>query len=68
MPKSRFTDQIESYCNSFGSTFLGRIPFDNIVTEAMVNGKAVVEHSENGGVSEEIRRIWTQVDAIARRM
>ena len=65
---TQFTDQIENYCNSVGSTFLGRIPFDNIVTEAMVNGKAVVEYSENGGVSEEIRRIWTQVNTIARRM
>ena len=63
-----FTDQIRSYCDSVSSTFLGHIPFDTIVTEAMVNGKAVVEYSRNGGVSEEIRRIWTQVDAIARQM
>ena len=63
-----FTDQIKSYCDSVSSTFLGQIPFDTIVIKAMVNGKAVVEYSENGGVSEEIRRIWTQVDAIARQM
>ena len=63
----RFTDQIEDYCNSIGSTFLGRIPFDTIVTEAMVDGKAVVEYSENSEVSEEIKRIWSQIDAIARQ-
>ncbi len=63
-----FTDQIESYCDSVDSIFLGRIPFDTIVTEAMVNGKAVVEYSKNGGVSAEIRRIWTRVDAIAKQM
>ena len=63
-----FTDQIENYCNSVGSAFLGRIPFDIIVTKAMVNGKAVVEYSKNGGVSEEIGRIWAQVVAIARQV
>jgi len=65
---AQFTDQIENYCDTVGSTFLGRIPFDTIVIEAMVNGKAVVEYSEDGGVSEEIRRIWTRVDAIAKQM
>jgi len=64
---TRFTDQIEDYCNSIGSTFLGRIPFDTIVTKAMVDGKAVVEYSENSEVSEEIKRIWSQIDAIARQ-
>ena len=64
----QFTDQIESYCDSIGSTFLGRIPFDNAVVEAVVEGKAVVEHSINGEVSEEIKRIWTQVDEIAKQM
>ncbi len=64
---AQFTNQIENYCDTVGSTFLGRIPFDTIVTEAMVNGKAVVEYSEDGGVSEEIRRIWTRVDAIAKQ-
>ena len=65
---TQFTDQIESYCDSIGSTFLGRIPFDNAVVEAVVEGKAVVEHSINGEVSKEIKRIWTQVDEIARQM
>ena len=65
---AQFTDQIENYCDTVGSTFLGRIPFDTIVIEAMVNGNAVVEYSEDGGVSEEIRRIWTRVDAIAKQM
>jgi len=65
---SQFTDQIETYCKSIGTEFLGKIPFDTIVTEAMVNGKTVVEYSKNGGVSEEIKRIWRQVDAIARQV
>jgi len=63
-----FTNQIESYCRSVGATFVGRIPFDTIVTEAMVNGKAVVEYNEYGRVSEEIRRIWRQVDSSAKHI
>ncbi len=62
----RFTNQIESYCRNVGATFVGRIPFDTIVTEAMVNGRAVVEYNEYGRVSEEIRRIWRQVDSSAK--
>ena len=65
---TQFTNQIEAYCDSIGAQFLGRIPFDNIVTEAMVNGKAVVEYSKNGEVSNEINRIWNQVGAAAKEM
>jgi MinD superfamily P-loop ATPase len=64
----QFTNQIEDYCDTVDSTFLGRIPFDTVVTKAMVNGKAVVEYSENGEVSKEMKRIWTRVDAIAKQM
>ena len=63
-----FTNQTETHCKSVSAEFLGRIPFDTVVTEAMVNGKAVVEYSEDGAVSEEIKRIWWQIDAIAKRM
>jgi MinD superfamily P-loop ATPase len=64
----QFTNQIESYCRSVGAGFVGRIPFDTTVTEAMVNGKSVVEYNEYGRVSEEIRRIWRQVDSSAKRI
>ncbi len=65
---TQFTDQIEAYCKDVGADFLGKIPFDTVVTKAMVNGKPVVEYTKDGKVSEEIKRIWEQVDAIARQM
>ena len=65
---TQFTDQIETYCRNNDAEFLGRIPFDTVVTEAMVNGKAVVEYSEDGAVSKRMKHIWWQIDAIARRM
>jgi MinD superfamily P-loop ATPase len=64
----QFTNQIENYCETVGAKFLGRIRFDTIVTEAMVNGKAVVEYSKNGEVSGEVSRIWRLVDASAKQM
>ena len=63
-----FTDQIEQYCKDVGSTFLGRIPFDTAVTEAMVDGKSIVEYSAGSEVSERINHIWNQVDDIAKRI
>ena len=62
-----FADEIETYCKEAGATFVGKIPFDTTVTKAMVNGQAVVEYDENGQVSQEIKKIWEQVDMIARQ-
>lgn len=50
--------QIERYCRKAGVHLVGRIPFDTVVTEAMVHRMSVVEYSD-GIVSqcmEEIRR------------
>ncbi len=49
---------IERYCRKAEVKLVGRIPFDTVVTEAMVHGMSVVEYSD-GPVSqclEEIRR------------
>ena len=37
------------------------IPFDNAVTEAMVRGVSIVEHS-NGRVAREIKGLWQTID------
>ncbi len=51
------TRRIESYCLSQGITVASRIPFDNVVTEALVQGLPVVAYSRNG-VAQEIERLW----------
>jgi len=51
------TRQIESQCLSQGVEVVGRIPFDNVVTESIVQGVPVVEYS-NGNVTREIERMW----------
>jgi len=52
--------RIEGYCTEQGIEVVSKIPFDNVVTEAMVEGVPVVEFSE-GLVAREIRAIWERV-------
>jgi len=54
------THQIEGYCLSQGVEIAARIPFDNVVTEAMVHGLPVVEYVRNG-VSHHIEALWELV-------
>jgi len=39
---------------------VSKIPFDNVVTEALVQGFPVVEYSQNR-VTREIERLWQVV-------
>jgi len=51
------THQIEDYCLSQEVEVATRIPFDNIVTEAIAHGLPVVEYARNG-VSHQIEALW----------
>jgi MinD superfamily P-loop ATPase len=51
------TQEIECYCTTEGITVAAKIPFDNIVTEALVRGVPVVKYY-NGKVSQEIEKLW----------
>jgi len=51
------THQIEDYCLSQEVEVATRIPFDNIVTEAIAHGLPVVEYAQNG-VSHQIEALW----------
>jgi MinD superfamily P-loop ATPase len=52
--------KIERYCLGQGVKVAIRIPFDNVVTEAMVAGLPVVEYGRNG-VSCAIESLWELV-------
>ena len=54
------TRQIESYCLSQGVEIASKIPFDNVVTEALVQGLPVVEYSQ-GEVTHEIESLWQRI-------
>jgi len=55
--------QIEEYCLSEGVEVASRIPFDNIVTEALTHGVPVVEYSQ-GRVTREIEKLWYSVSGM----
>jgi len=49
--------RIENYCHKEGIEVAAKIPFDNVVTEAIVQGLPVVEYSNNK-VTQEIKELW----------
>ena len=49
--------RITEFCRQRGVEMVGNIPYDPVVTEAMVAGMPVVEFSE-GKVSEAIKDVW----------
>ena len=54
------TRQIENYCLNQGVEVVAKIPFDNVVTEALVQGLPVVEYSQ-GKVTKEIKSLWQRI-------
>jgi MinD superfamily P-loop ATPase len=56
------TNRIESYCGAEGVEMAARIPFDNVVTEAIVQRLPVVEYAD-GKVTQQIRELWRIVSA-----
>ena len=56
---------IESYCDKEGIEVSARITFDNVVTEAVVQGLPVVEYAD-GKVTQQIKELWQIVSAKVR--
>jgi MinD superfamily P-loop ATPase len=55
------TNKILSFCKENGADVVGIIPFNPEVTQAMVNGKTIVEYSPESNVAEEITNIWRKM-------
>jgi MinD superfamily P-loop ATPase len=53
--------RITEFCRQRGVEMVGNIPYDPVVTEAMVAGMPVVEFSE-GVVSEAIKNVWKGIN------
>jgi MinD superfamily P-loop ATPase len=57
---------IESYCSANAVEILAKIPFDNVVTAAMVKGIPVVEFSD-GAVTQEIITLWKKISELLNK-
>ena len=53
-------EEITAFCAARGIEIVGRVPYDDAVTEAMVQGRPVTEHTD-GPVTEALRGVWAQV-------
>jgi MinD superfamily P-loop ATPase len=51
-------EKIVSFCKEEGVEVVGRIPFNPIVTKAMVNGKPIIEYAPESDVAKEIQEMW----------
>lgn len=55
------TAEIEAYCEQRGLQVVGRLPFDTIVTEAMVQGQPVTAYRPDSPISQVLRATWERV-------
>lgn len=55
--------QIEAVCGELGIELIGQIPFDPIVTEAMLNGEPVTAYHAEAPSSQALAAIWQTVAA-----
>ena len=53
--------EIEIWCEQNGIIMAGKLPFDQIMVEAMVHAKSIIEYNRNLGISKEIIKIWNKI-------
>ena len=58
------TEKIVRFCEENHVEVAGKIPFNPVVTEAMVNGKPVLEYAPESDVAREIRNVWDRVVSV----
>ncbi len=57
------TKKIEAFCREHNVEVLGKIPFDPQVTQAMVNGKTIIEYAPTGEATKSIEAIWNRLSS-----
>ena len=58
------TQAIETKALEQGITVLDRIPFDPIVTHAMVQGRTISEYNGSSPAAQAIRQIWSNIEEL----
>jgi MinD superfamily P-loop ATPase len=54
------TEKIERFCNEKNIEVVGKLPYDTVITKAMINQKNIIEFSD-GKLSHEIRKMWNKI-------
>jgi len=55
------TQEIEMYCTQNNVSIAGRLPFDSVVVDAMVNCKSIIEWAPDSEFSHSIKSIWNKI-------
>jgi len=55
------TEKIENFCKNNNLDVVGKLPYDNIVTEAMVHEQNILEYSK-GDFSNSIAKMWEKIN------
>lgn len=56
-----YTNEIFNLAKTQNINFLGKIPYNRIFTEAMINCQSVIEYAPNHEISTQIKNIWQQL-------
>jgi len=54
------TEEIEDICRNLDVPVLGRLPYDEAATEAMINEQTVIEYSDSE-LSQGIKKVWDNI-------
>jgi len=57
------TKKITKYCEQNNIGLVGKLPYDTVITTAMINQKNVIEFSD-GKLSNEIREMWNKIQEL----
>ena len=60
------TEKITNFCERENIEIVGKIPFDNTFTQAMVEGKTIIEY-EDSDLGERVKNIWEKISAKIRK-
>ncbi len=55
------TARIEAYCQAHNIELVGKLPYDRVVTQAMVEGQAVTCYQPEGEMAHALRQVWSRV-------
>ncbi|PHR27466.1 MAG: (4Fe-4S)-binding protein [Desulfotalea sp.] len=57
------TEKIEGFATEHNMELVGRIPFDPIFTEAMIQGKSVLEHAPESDAGLALLDVWRKIQS-----
>ena len=55
------TSIIETYCNQNGIQVIGKLPFDPLIVEAMVNCQSITDYAPDSDISSLLKNIYSKI-------